>query len=78
MAQLKMLFSLNLDQIYFLTLSQTSPGFYVFALSSFFENTAGKGEIARNQQFVLFPRCFLPLPCYIAKGEIGGYSSQIH
>ena len=22
------------------------------------ENTVGKGEIARNEQFLLFPRCF--------------------
>ena len=26
-----------------------------------FENTAGKGEIARNEQFHLSPRCFLPV-----------------
>ena len=25
-----------------------------------FENTMGKGEIARNEQFLLFPQCFLP------------------
>ena len=24
----------------------------------FFENTVGKGEIARNEQFLLFPQCF--------------------
>ena len=24
-----------------------------------FENIVGKGEIARNQQFLLFPQCFL-------------------
>ena len=24
-----------------------------------FENTAGKGKIARNKQFLLFPQCFL-------------------
>ena len=24
-----------------------------------FENTVGKGEIARNEQFFLFPQCFL-------------------
>ena len=35
-----------------LTLSQTSPGFYVFKS---FENTVGKGEIAHNEQFLLFP-----------------------
>ena len=26
-----------------------------------FENTVGKGEIGRNEQFLLFPQCFLPL-----------------
>ena len=26
-----------------------------------FENTAGKGEIARNEQFLLFQQCFLPV-----------------
>ena len=26
-----------------------------------FENTAGKREIARNEQFLLFPHCFLPV-----------------
>ena len=25
-----------------------------------FEITVGKGEIARNEQFLLFPQCFLP------------------
>ena len=25
-----------------------------------FENTEGKGEIAHNEQFLLFPQCFLP------------------
>ena len=24
-----------------------------------FENTVGKGEIAHNEQFLLFPQCFL-------------------
>ena len=41
-----------------LTLSQTSPGFYVSQYKSF-ENTEGKGEIARHEQFLLFPQCFL-------------------
>ena len=27
-------------------------------LSKWAENTAGKGEIARYEQFLLFPRCF--------------------
>ena len=26
-----------------------------------FENTVGKGEIAHNEQFLLFPQCFLPV-----------------
>ena len=26
-----------------------------------FENTVGKEEIARNEQFLLFPQCFLPV-----------------
>ena len=26
-----------------------------------FENTVEKGEIARNEQFLLFPQCFLPV-----------------
>ena len=26
-----------------------------------FENTEGKGEIARTEQFLLFPQCFLPI-----------------
>ena len=26
-----------------------------------FENSVGKGEIARNEQFLLFPQCFLPV-----------------
>ena len=40
-----------------LTLSQTSPGFYVSAVQSF-ENTAGKGEIVLNEKFLLFPVFF--------------------
>ena len=27
-------------------------------LSKLVENTEGKGEIARNEQFLLFPQCF--------------------
>ena len=43
-----------------LTFSQTSPGSYVSA-EQVFENTVGKGEIARNEQFLLFPQCFLSI-----------------
>ena len=42
-----------------LTLSQTSPGFFYVSQYKSFENTVGKGEIARNEQFLLFPQCFL-------------------
>ena len=41
-----------------LTLSQTSPACLQYKS---FENTVGKGEIARNEQFLLFPQCFLPI-----------------
>ena len=37
-----------------LTISQTSPGFYVSALQVF-RKQCGKSEIARNEQFLLFP-----------------------
>ena len=55
----------NLDQskiLWFgngLTLYQTSLDFMYMQFKSF-ENTVGKGEIARNEQFLLFPLCFLP------------------
>ena len=42
----------------FLTHSQPSPGFYVSTVC--LENTVRKGEIARNEQFLLFTQCFLP------------------
>ena len=38
-----------------------------------FENTVGKGEDARNKQFLLFPQCFLPIwitSCHFVKFEI--------
>ena len=41
-----------------LTLSQTSPGFFTCLLYKSFENTAGKGETARNEQFLCSPQCF--------------------
>ena len=37
-----------------LTLSQTSPDFYMSAVQDF-ENTMGKEEIAHYEQFLLFP-----------------------
>ena len=43
-----------------LTLSQTSPWFTCLLCMSF-ENTVEKGEIARNEQFLLFPTVFSTL-----------------
>ena len=40
-----------------LTLFQTSPGLQYKC----FESTVRKGEIARNEQFLLFTQCFLPI-----------------
>ena len=45
-----------------LSLSQTSPGFYVSAVKVCRKKkTVGKGEIARDERFLLFPQCFLPI-----------------
>ena len=41
-----------------LSLSKTTQCF-TWLLHKSFENTVGKGEIARNEQFLLFPQCFL-------------------
>ena len=43
-----------------LTLSQTSPHITYLQYKSL-ENTVGKGEIARKEQFLLFPQCFLSI-----------------
>ena len=42
-----------------LTHSQTTP--FDIPGEKPFENTVGKGEIALNEQFLLFPQCFLPV-----------------
>ena len=36
------------------------PWAFTCLLYKSFENTVGKGEIALNEQFLLFPWCFLP------------------
>ena len=33
---------------------------FLLVCSTSLENTVGKGEIAQNEQFLLFPQCFLP------------------
>ena len=35
------------------------PWFFTCLHYKSFENIAGKGEIARNEQFLIFPQCFL-------------------
>ena len=54
------LFIVNIVNIFWITLSQTRAGLTCLQYKSF-ENTVGKGEIARNEQFLLFPQCFLPI-----------------
>ena len=44
-----------------LTHSHTMTPFDAPQENKLFENTVGKGEIARNEQFLLFPQCFLPV-----------------
>ena len=44
-----------------LTLSQASLGFLRPCSTSLLENTVGKGEIARNEQFLLFQQRFIPI-----------------
>ena len=44
-----------------LTLSQTSPGFNVSAVPGLLKTQWRKGEIAHDEQFLLFPQCFPPV-----------------
>ena len=44
-----------------LTLSKTNPGFNMFLQYEAFENTVTKVETAGNEQFLLFPQCFISL-----------------
>ena len=48
-----------LSHIINFTLSQTSPGFYMSALQDF-QKHCRKRRIACDEQFLLFPQCFLP------------------
>ena len=41
-------------------LTQTSPGFYVSVVNVFWKY-CGKRRNARDEQFLLFPQCFLPI-----------------
>ena len=46
--------------VQFLTFPKQALVFTCLQYKSF-ENTEGKGEIAHNEQFLLFPQCFLPI-----------------
>ena len=55
-----------------LTPFETSPDFTCLQYKSF-ESTVRKGEIARDEQFLLFPQCFLRVwrtCCHFIKFEI--------
>ena len=46
-------------------------------LNKSFENTVAKGEIARNEQFLLFQQCFLPFEKIVGKGvDVGVFPKQ--
>ena len=53
--------NIEIDVLLFLVFKPFTP--YILILthqhSTAFENIAGKGEISRNEQFLLFPQCFL-------------------
>ena len=46
--------------IMFLTLSHTSPGFYVSAVQVFWKHCGQKRNCSCNKQFLIFPKCFPP------------------
>ena len=52
---------LTIVGLFALSRSRTSLCFYMSAVQVFFKNTVGKGEIAHNEQFLLFPQCFPPI-----------------
>ena len=49
---------------------QNKPWFFTCLQFQSVENTAGKGEIANKQQFLLFPRCFLTHLIILINSEI--------
>ena len=57
----------NLDMVIFFSFWErvnpfpNKPWFLTCLQYKTLENTVGKGEIARYEQFLLFPRCFLPV-----------------
>ena len=53
-------FGKNLVQLFSLTHSHTMTPLMPLGNKPF-EKTVGKGEIARTEQFLLFPQCFLPV-----------------
>ena len=49
------------DKINFVNPFPNKPWFLRVCSTSLFENTKGKGQIAHNEQFILFPRFFSAL-----------------
>ena len=58
---MKVRFDANFRSGLHFTLYLTIPTFYALKKKPF-ETIVGKGENAGNQQFLLFPQCFLPFP----------------
>ena len=52
---------LNMVKAFFLNDFPKQALVFTCLQSKSFENTAGKREIAHNEQFLLFPQCFLPV-----------------
>ena len=53
-------FKILIDQLYFVKPFPNKPWFLRVCGTGLSKNTVGKGEIARNEQFLLFPQRFIP------------------
>ena len=53
-------YSVEFEKIRCINLFPNKHLFLHICSTKSFENTVGKEEIARNEQFLLFPQCFLP------------------
>ena len=51
----------KIRSLYFVPNLQSKKSIQLCLQYNSFENTVGKGEIARNEQFPLFPQCFLTI-----------------
>ena len=53
-----------------------NKSWFLHFCSTSFLKTVRKGEIARNEQFLLFPLCFLPV-CHFIKSKIVIYANSV-